>query len=70
MTYRYDVEYYTKRLQRPQAADPLAEAEAALKALRQKPDDKQAADTLEKALNRLKEGRAKPEGQTAYPAKP
>jgi hypothetical protein len=32
------------------AADPLADAEAALKKLRQKPDDKQAAETLEQAL--------------------
>jgi hypothetical protein len=44
------------------AADPLAEAEAALKRLRERPDDKQAADALERALQRLKE-RAKPEGQ-------
>ena len=42
-------------------SDPLAEAEAALKRLRQKPDDKQAADALEKALQRLKE-RTKPDG--------
>jgi len=42
--------------------DPLAEAEAALRRLRQKPDDKQAADALEGALRRLKE-RAKPDGQ-------
>jgi RNA polymerase sigma factor (sigma-70 family) len=40
--------------------DPLAEAEAALKKLRQDAGDKQAADALEKALKRLKE-RAKPE---------
>jgi hypothetical protein len=44
-------------------ADPLAEAEAALKKLRQKPDDEQAADALEKALQRLKE-RKKPEGDS------
>jgi hypothetical protein len=39
--------------------DPLTEAEAALKKLRQDPTDKQAADVLEKALQRLKE-REKP----------
>jgi hypothetical protein len=43
------------------AADPLAEAEAALKKLRANPDDRQAADALEQALKRLKE-RKKPEG--------
>jgi RNA polymerase sigma factor (sigma-70 family) len=36
--------------------DPLAEAEAALKNLRQDPNDKQATDALERALQRLKEG--------------
>jgi RNA polymerase sigma factor (sigma-70 family) len=36
-------------------ADVLAEAEAALKKLRQNPNDKQAADALEKALQRLKD---------------
>jgi RNA polymerase sigma factor (sigma-70 family) len=36
-------------------ADPLSEAEAALKKLKERPDDKQAADALEKALQRLKE---------------
>jgi RNA polymerase sigma factor (sigma-70 family) len=35
--------------------DPLAEAEAALKKLKERPDDKQAADALEKAVQRLKE---------------
>jgi RNA polymerase sigma factor (sigma-70 family) len=48
--------------------DPLAEAEAALKKLKERPDDKQAADALEKALQRLKE-RKKPEGQPEKPAK-
>jgi RNA polymerase sigma factor (sigma-70 family) len=47
-------------------ADPLAEAEAALKKLRQKPDDKQVADALEKALKRLKE-RKKLDGDTGTP---
>jgi RNA polymerase sigma factor (sigma-70 family) len=51
------------------AADPLAEAEAALQKLRADPNDKQAADALEKALGRLKERRAKPEGQTGNPEK-
>jgi hypothetical protein len=37
------------------AADPLAEAEAALKKLRQDPGDKQATESLERALQRLKE---------------
>jgi RNA polymerase sigma-70 factor (ECF subfamily) len=49
-------------------ADPLAEAEAALKRLRQHPDDKQAADALEQALKRLKE-REKPERQEMERAK-
>jgi RNA polymerase sigma factor (sigma-70 family) len=40
--------------------DPLADAEAALKKLRQDPKDKQAADALERSLQRLKE-RAKPD---------
>jgi RNA polymerase sigma factor (sigma-70 family) len=43
------------------AEDPLTEAEAALRQLRKKPDDKQAADALEKALRQLRE-RAKPDG--------
>ena len=46
-----------------EAADSLAEAEAALKQLRQNPDSKQAADALERALRRLKE-RPKPEGDS------
>jgi hypothetical protein len=50
------------------AADPLAEAEAALKKLKERPDDKQAAEALEWAVQRLKE-RAKPEGQPDSPAK-
>jgi RNA polymerase sigma factor (sigma-70 family) len=37
------------------AGDPLSEAEAALKKLRERPDDKQAAEALEKAAQRLKE---------------
>jgi hypothetical protein len=37
--------------------DPLADAEAALKRLRQNPNDKQAAEALEQALKRLKEQR-------------
>jgi RNA polymerase sigma factor (sigma-70 family) len=41
------------------ADDPLAEAEAALKKLRERPDDKQAAEALERALKRLRE-REKP----------
>ena len=41
-------------------ADPLAEAEAALKKLKEHPDDKHATEVLEHALQRLKE-RAKPE---------
>jgi RNA polymerase sigma-70 factor (ECF subfamily) len=43
------------------APDPLQEAEAALKKLRQQPDDKQATDALEKALKRLKERAKKDE---------
>jgi RNA polymerase sigma factor (sigma-70 family) len=42
-----------------EVADPVAEAEAALKKLRQDPSDKQATESLERALQRLKE-RAKP----------
>ena len=44
-----------------EAEDPLAEAEAAVKKLRQDANDKQAVDALERALKRLKE-RAKPDG--------
>jgi hypothetical protein len=40
-------------------SDPVTDAEAALKMLRQDPTDKQAADELERALKRLKE-REKP----------
>ena len=36
-------------------ADPLAQAEAALRKLRADPNDKQAADALERALHQLKE---------------
>jgi RNA polymerase sigma factor (sigma-70 family) len=50
------------------ADDPLAEAEAALRKLREHPDDKQAADALENALKRLKEQK-KPEAQPGNPAK-
>jgi RNA polymerase sigma factor (sigma-70 family) len=65
-------------------ADPLSEAEAALKKLKEHPDDKQAADALEKALQRLKEQpkvehrlwqlqqlkeQPKPEGQPENPDK-
>jgi hypothetical protein len=40
---------------RPEAAaDPLAEAEAALKKLRRDPSDKDATEALERALHRLK----------------
>jgi hypothetical protein len=46
----------------------LAEAEAALKKLRQDPKDRQATDALEKALKRLKE-RAKPDGAGGNPQK-
>jgi RNA polymerase sigma factor (sigma-70 family) len=42
-----------KRLETP--SDPVADAEAALKRLRQDPSDKEAADALERALKRLKE---------------
>jgi len=72
----YSVEFVTPGTEKPQplttrpagGADPLAEAEAALKRLRENPKDQQAADALEKALQRLKE-RKKPEGQTGNPAK-
>jgi RNA polymerase sigma factor (sigma-70 family) len=37
------------------ASDPVADAEAALKKLRQDPSDKEAAEALERALKRLKE---------------
>jgi hypothetical protein len=67
--YRWAVEHYYKLMETPKAADPLAEAEAALKKLRERPDDKQAADVLEQALKRLKE-RAKPDGQPESPKKP
>jgi RNA polymerase sigma factor (sigma-70 family) len=42
---------------RRQVRDPLADAEEALKALRQHPDDNRAADRLERALRQLKESR-------------
>jgi hypothetical protein len=42
-------------------ADPVADAEAALKKLRENPGDKQATEALERALTRLKE-REKPRG--------
>jgi RNA polymerase sigma factor (sigma-70 family) len=61
-------ELATAELRLRLAADPLAEAEAALKKLKEHPDDKQAAEALEQALQRLKEQR-KPEGQTGNPAK-
>jgi RNA polymerase sigma factor (sigma-70 family) len=48
-----------RRAQTKKADDPLAEAEAALKKLRERPDDKQAAEALERALKRLRE-REKP----------
>jgi hypothetical protein len=48
------------------AAEPLAEAEAALKKLRADPSDKQAADSLERALKRLRD-RAKPARDTGAP---
>jgi hypothetical protein len=38
-----------------QSVDPVADAEAALKKLRQDPTDQKAADELERALKRLKE---------------
>jgi hypothetical protein len=57
-----------KHDQNKTADDPLAEAEAALKKLRQDAGDKQAADALEQALKQLKE-RTKPEGQTGSPEK-
>jgi hypothetical protein len=37
--------------------DPIADAEQALKTLRQHPDDRAAADALERALRQLKENR-------------
>jgi hypothetical protein len=40
-------------------ADPVSDAEAALKKLRKNPGDKQATEALERALKRLKE-REKP----------
>ncbi len=40
---------------REQHTDPLTNAEAALKKLRQHPDDRQAADALERALRQLRE---------------
>jgi hypothetical protein len=49
-------------------ADPLAEGEAALKKLRQDPNDRQAAEALERAVRRLKE-RRKPSGTTGNPLK-
>jgi len=51
----------------PRTTDPLADAQAALKRLREQPDDKQAADALEMALQRLKDqtrSRSQPPPQT------
>jgi hypothetical protein len=49
------------------AADPVAEAEAALKKLRRDPSDKEATEALERALQRLKV-KAKERGAgTPYP---
>jgi RNA polymerase sigma factor (sigma-70 family) len=56
-------EYYATFTETPKAADPLAEAETALKKLKEHPDDKQAAEALEKAVQRLKEPK-KPDGPT------
>jgi RNA polymerase sigma factor (sigma-70 family) len=52
-----------KHDQQKAADDPVAEAEAALKKLREHPDDKQATEAVEKALRWLKE-RKKPDGTT------
>jgi RNA polymerase sigma factor (sigma-70 family) len=53
-----------------QAADPVADAEAALKKLRANPGDKQATEALERALKLLKEReKSKPSGQP-YPGEP
>ena len=41
------------------SSNPVADAEAALKKLREDPSDKEAADELERALKRLKD-REKP----------
>jgi RNA polymerase sigma factor (sigma-70 family) len=62
---RFDQVYRElQRKDRPRGADdPLAEAEAALKKLRQDPGDKQAADALERAFQRLKE---RPKTGTIY----
>jgi hypothetical protein len=54
-------------------ADPLADAEAALKKLRANPNDKEAADALDRALQRLKEREQKrntPPGKGGEPAGP
>jgi RNA polymerase sigma factor (sigma-70 family) len=52
--------------EKKKADDPLAEAEAALKKLRERPDDKQAAEALERALKRLRE-RDKPRFPSSQP---
>jgi hypothetical protein len=46
-------------------ADPFAQAESALKKLRQHPGDKEAADTLGRALEQLKE-RSKSQAPTDH----
>jgi RNA polymerase sigma factor (sigma-70 family) len=48
-------EMHSHRLGGNRPSDPVADAEAALKKLRQDPSDKQATDELERALKRLKE---------------
>jgi RNA polymerase sigma factor (sigma-70 family) len=47
---------------RPRRDDPLADAEAALKKLRQDPTDQKAAEALDKALQRLREREKQKEG--------
>jgi RNA polymerase sigma factor (sigma-70 family) len=54
-------------------ADPLAEAQTALKKLRANPQDKEAADALDRALQRLKEREEKrnaPQGNDGTPKSP
>jgi hypothetical protein len=68
-SYQRDVENYyqwaqqRQTLRRPPAEDPVAEAEAALKKLRQNPKDQQAVEELDKALKQLKGATSSPQSK-------
>jgi hypothetical protein len=62
------LERYRELIRQQRKSDPLQEAEAALKALREARDtetQRKATDTLEKALQKLREQQKKPQGPGA-----